>query len=53
MVLRIREQGITATLDYLGENVKSLDEAAECRNVYIRMLHALHDAGAEPNDLSN
>ena len=25
---RIRAEGITATLDYLGENVRSLDEAA-------------------------
>ena len=49
VVLSIREQGIAATLDYLGENVKSLDEAAQCRDVYIRTLHAMHDAGAEPD----
>lgn len=46
---RIRGEGITATLDYLGENVKSLDEAAACRDMYIRALRALHEAGLEPN----
>ncbi len=46
---QIRNEGITATLDYLGENVKSLDEAAACREVCIRALHALHAAGLEPN----
>jgi len=46
---RIRCEGITATLDYLGENVKSLDEAAVCRDMCIKALHALHGAGLEPN----
>lgn len=46
---RIRGEGIAATLDYLGENVKSLDEAAACRDMCIRALHALHAAGLEPN----
>jgi proline dehydrogenase len=45
----IRADGITATLDYLGENVKSLDEAAACRETYITMLHAMQEAGVEPN----
>jgi proline dehydrogenase len=45
----IRADGITATLDYLGENVKSLDEAAACRDMYLNMLHAMQDAGVEPN----
>jgi proline dehydrogenase len=45
----LRAQGITATLDYLGENVRSLDEAAACRDICIRALGALHDAGLEPN----
>jgi proline dehydrogenase len=45
----IRSDGIGATLDYLGENVKSLDEAAACRDTYLRMLHAMQDAGVEPN----
>jgi proline dehydrogenase len=46
---RIRADGITATLDYLGENVNSLDEAAACRDMYLRMLHAMEAAGVEPN----
>ena len=46
---KVRGQGITATLDYLGENVKSLDEAAGCRDMYLRMLAGLREAGLEPN----
>jgi proline dehydrogenase len=45
----IHADGITATLDYLGENVKSLDEAAACRDMYLRMLRAMQAAGVEPN----
>lgn len=47
--VKIRGEGITATLDYLGENVKSLDEAAACRDMYLRMLAGLKDKGLEPN----
>ena len=46
---RIRGEGITATLDYLGENVKSAEEAAACRDMCIQALHAMHAAGLEPN----
>jgi len=46
---KIREQGVKATLDYLGENVTSLDEAAACRDVYCRMLRSMKAAGLEPN----
>ena len=46
---KIREDGITATLDYLGENVTSLDEAAACRDVYCRTLRSMKAAGLEPN----
>ncbi len=45
---RIKGEGVAATLDYLGENVHSLDEAAACRDTYICALHALHKAGLEP-----
>ncbi len=45
----IHADGITATLDYLGENVKSLDEAAACRESYLTTLHAMQEAGVEPN----
>jgi proline dehydrogenase len=46
---KIHADGITATLDYLGENVKTLDEAAACRDMYLRVLHAMEAAGLEPN----
>jgi len=46
---QVHREGIAATLDYLGENVKSLDEAAACRDMYLRMLNAMRDAGIEPN----
>ena len=46
---RVYSEGITATLDYLGENVTSLDEAAVCRDMYLRMLTAMRRAGLEPN----
>jgi proline dehydrogenase len=38
---RINQEGITATLDYLGENVTSLEEAALCRDAYMRTLGAI------------
>jgi proline dehydrogenase len=46
---RIQTEGITATLDYLGENVKSLAEAAACRDMYLQALHAMRAAGVEAN----
>jgi proline dehydrogenase len=47
--IRIKSEGISATLDYLGENVRSLEEAASCRDVYLRALRAMKEAGVEPN----
>ena len=46
---KIHSEGIAATLDYLGENVKSLEEAGLCRDMYLRILTAMRDAGIEPN----
>lgn len=46
---RIQGEGIFATLDYLGENVRSLDEAAACRDMYLRALRAMKDSGIEAN----
>jgi len=45
----MRTEGITVTLDHLGENVKTLDEAAASRDVCIRVLGAMQEAGIEPN----
>jgi proline dehydrogenase len=47
--LKVRAEGITASLDYLGENVTSLGEAAACRDTYLGMLAAMKNAGLEPN----
>ena len=41
----LNREGITVTLDHLGESVTSLAEAAEARDVYLRTLDAIH---AEP-----
>lgn len=46
---RLRAEGITATLDYLGENVKTPEEAAVCRDSYLSMIAALKAEGLEPN----
>ena len=42
---RLNAEGIRVTLDHLGESVTSLEEAAEARDVYLRLLPAIRDAG--------
>jgi len=46
---RLNAEGITVTLDHLGESVTSLEEAAAARDVYLGALPAIHDAGIEGN----
>ena len=46
---RLNDEGITVTLDHLGESVSSLDEAAAARDVYVRTLTAIHDSGIRGN----
>ncbi len=46
---KIRNEGISATLDYLGENVTLLEQAIASRDTGLRMLQALSEAGLEPN----
>lgn len=46
---KLQAEGMTATLDYLGENVASLKDAAGCRDIYLRMLQAMHEEGVEPS----
>lgn len=46
---RLNGEGITVTLDHLGESVENLDEAAEARDVYLRTLSAIHDSGMQGN----
>ena len=46
---RINSEGIWVTLDHLGESVTSLEEAAQARDVYLNVLHALHESGVQGN----
>ena len=46
---RINSEGITLTLDHLGESVTSLAEAAQARDVYLRALDAIHANGVQGN----
>jgi proline dehydrogenase len=46
---KLNQQGITVTLDHLGESVTSLAEAAEARDVYVRVLNAIHAGGIQGN----
>jgi proline dehydrogenase len=46
---RLNGEGITVTLDHLGESVTSLEEAAAARDVYLRTLSAIHDSGIRGN----
>jgi proline dehydrogenase len=44
---KLNAEGITVTLDHLGESVSTLTEAAEARDVYLRTLEAIHDNGIQ------
>src|SRR5580658_8860211 len=46
---KLNAEGISVTLDHLGESVNSLDEAAEARDVYLRTLEAIHSGGINGN----
>jgi len=46
---RVNSEGISVTLDHLGENVTSLDEAAAFRDEYLRALAEIHAAGLNAN----
>jgi proline dehydrogenase len=46
---KLKSEGISVTLDHLGESVTNLDEAAAARDVYLRVLDALDAAGLEAN----
>ncbi len=45
----LNAEGITVTLDHLGESVSTLAEAAEARDVYLRTLDAIHEHGIQGN----
>jgi proline dehydrogenase len=46
---RVNSEGISVTLDHLGENVTSAEEAAAFRDEYIRALEQIHAAGLDAN----
>ena len=46
---QINQAGLTTTLDYLGESVATLAEAAASRDVYLRLLEAIHAQGLKAN----
>lgn len=46
---KLNAEGITVTLDHLGESVSTLAEAAEARDVYLRTLDAIHTHGIQGN----
>ena len=46
---KLKSEGITVTLDHLGESVTNLEEAAAARDVYLAVLDALHGEGLEAN----
>jgi proline dehydrogenase len=45
----LNAEGISVTLDHLGESVNSLDEAAAARDVYVRTLEAIHSGEINGN----
>lgn len=46
---QLEAQGLRLTLDYLGESVKTLDEAHEATRQYVRLLDTIVAAGIERN----
>jgi proline dehydrogenase len=46
---RLESQGLLLTLDYLGESVKTLDEAVAAAREYVRLMDLIVSAGIERN----
>ena len=46
---QLNQAGLTTTLDYLGESVATLAEATASREVYLRLLEAIHAQGLKAN----
>lgn len=47
--LDLASKGITSTLDHLGENVTTREEATAAIGSYVEILHRMHAAKLEPN----
>jgi proline dehydrogenase len=45
----LKSDGLLLTLDYLGESVKTLDEAVAATREYVRLMHVIVGAGIERN----
>lgn len=45
----VNRQNMSVSLDHLGENVTSLDEATACQSVYLNALTEIHNAGLNAN----
>ena len=45
----LNAEGITVTVDVLGESISSVEEAAAARDAYLRTLSAIHDKGIQGN----
>jgi proline dehydrogenase len=48
-VRSINAQGMSFSLDHLGEDISSLDEAVGFREMYVEALNAIHTGGMEGN----
>ncbi len=48
-VLALNNQGITATLDYLGENVARKEDAEESAAYYLKLLDFIEEQGLDSN----
>jgi len=48
-VRRLNDRGMSATIDFLGEDVRNRADAVATRDEYLRLLDALADAGARSN----
>jgi len=46
---QLNSEGISVTLDHLGESVSNLDEASDARDVYLRTLDAIHHHAIQGN----
>ena len=46
---RLQAQGLLLTLDYLGESVRTLDEAAAATREYVRLMEIIVASGIERN----
>ena len=46
---RLQSQGLLITLDHLGENVRTLDEATAATREYVRLMDVIEASGIERN----